>query len=169
MLMHNSTFQFWVTAGHNGATSIIENSTAPELLPCQKNFFRPEGSTSCVANCHSWSAPSPTVTISTDVVVALSSMIGFFAGLAVLAISLIRYKQMWAKSLYWACSLWTCPHSGIDVTANLYWAGSACFVVNWACSVVVPQCYNVFAHKILRVKNLWIVVFQTAHINVVTD
>ena len=74
------------------ATSL--NTNTSELLDCREDFFREEDSEMCVPNCYTWKAYSQTVTITTDVIVLSSSIVGFISGLFVLVISLIRFKRM---------------------------------------------------------------------------
>ena len=70
------------------------NASAPDKLPCQENFFRPEELGICVANCHTWSEFSQSVRVGTDMVILLTAIIGFITGLAVITISLLRFKKM---------------------------------------------------------------------------
>lgn len=87
-----SHFKLVASSGDLGTAPL--NTSASRLLPCRENFFRPEGSVFCVANCHTWSEFSQSVAISTDVVVALSAIIGMVTGIAVIVISVLRFKKM---------------------------------------------------------------------------
>ena len=78
-------------------SSLDTSEVAPlniSTLPCQDNFFRPDGSDICVANCHTWSQYTESVVIVTDVFILLAAIIGFIAAVATVIISFIRFKKM---------------------------------------------------------------------------
>lgn len=75
-------------------SAVFTTGDIPTPLPCREDFFREEGSESCVPNCYTWREYSPAEVIVTDVVNILANSVGFIAGLAVVVISLIRFKRM---------------------------------------------------------------------------
>ena len=72
----------------------VQNTSSLDVFPCQEDFFCPEGSNICVANCGTWSEFTPFVKISTDVVYLLSAIIGFITGIIVIILSAVNYKHM---------------------------------------------------------------------------
>ena len=94
LIILNLDFKLVASSGDVETILAPLNSSVPDLPPCQENFFRPEGSLACVPSCHTWSAFPPSVTISTDVFIALSAIIGLVTGVAVVVLSVFRHKQM---------------------------------------------------------------------------
>ncbi len=76
------------------ATAPQNNTRTPTLLPCRDDFYREEGSDSCVPSCATWHEYSQIEVIFIDVVIILSTVIGFIAGLAVVVFSIIRFERM---------------------------------------------------------------------------
>ncbi len=76
------------------APAVPTNSTAMELLPCEEDFFRDNKSGRCVPRCGIWSEYSTVDLVTTDAIILLTAVIGFIASVAVIVISLMRYKRM---------------------------------------------------------------------------
>ena len=74
-----------------------QNASASTLPSCREDFFREEGSDSCVPSCYTWHEYSEAEVIVTDVVTGLSAVIGFVSGLVIIVISSIRFKRMYVQ------------------------------------------------------------------------
>ena len=70
-----------------------EFQTMTTPLECREDFIRDESGI-CVPSCSSWREFSDAEVVVTDVFIAVSAYIGFFSALAVLVISLFRFKRM---------------------------------------------------------------------------
>ena len=68
------------------------------MLPCREDFFREEGSSDCIPNCHTWKEFSQAEVIVLDVIIVAANVHGFVAGMVVIVISIIRRKKMLANS-----------------------------------------------------------------------
>ena len=76
--------------------TIVQNTSirSSSSLNCEKDFYFEEVSGSCVPRCGVWSEYSPTELVTTDMIILVTAVIGFTASVAVVVLSLIRYKRM---------------------------------------------------------------------------
>ena len=65
-----------------------------KLLECREDFYREEGSRECLPSCYSWKESSHKATVTRDVILLISAIIGVISALAVMIISVIRFKRM---------------------------------------------------------------------------
>ena len=77
-------------ANHQGSP----NATALEVLECSKGFYRDNGSSACIPNCHTWKEYSDQLSLFMDVMVLIAAVIGFLASVAVLVISCLTHKRV---------------------------------------------------------------------------
>ena len=66
------------------------NTSTSELLDCREDFFREEDSEICVPSCYTWKTLE---TITIDVLMLLSAIVGFIFGLVVLVIIIVHQVQ----------------------------------------------------------------------------
>ena len=83
-----------VPPGNENMDALLNSSDTELFLPCEENFFRENGSDTCVPECGVWSEYSYVDLVVTDMVILVSAVIGFVSSIAVLVISCIRYKRM---------------------------------------------------------------------------
>ena len=74
--------------------NVSRNTSGP--IPCRKGFFREKDDEKgpCFPHCEKWKEYSDSEVIGTDVVILGSAVIGVVAGLAVIVISIVRFKRM---------------------------------------------------------------------------
>ena len=66
-----------------------------ETLDCRENFFREQEGGLCFPKCEKWQEFSPSEVMATDAIILLSAAVGIIAAVAVIIISIIRYKSMY--------------------------------------------------------------------------
>ena len=75
------------------ASEDVQNGTK-KLLECREDFYREEGSRACFPSCYSWKQSSREATVARDIILLISAIIGVISALAVMIISVIRFKKM---------------------------------------------------------------------------
>ncbi len=69
-------------------------SVNTSLLECSEDFFRENGSQTCVPSCYSWRQYDKKLSIGIDTAVIFMAVIGGIAAVTILIISCLKSKRM---------------------------------------------------------------------------
>jgi len=74
--------------------SNIQDTATVKTFECSQGFYQENGSSVCIPSCYTWTQYEPIVSTAIDVIVLLSVLVGFFAAITVMILSIIRRKRM---------------------------------------------------------------------------